>query len=533
VSAGAAASVRRLGGDRAPQVPSTQAARIVLGARLLALVAIGAPVLWYRESSALLALVAVSLVWALCTLAERSAELVRVAALLDAAAVGLASGQIVQDSQAILLVLALPAFAAAVLGGARRSLVALLVELVAFVLSVLVAYQGFTADQTLATFTAGMAALGLGLIGTFVHAALAPTDADHAPYLDAQRLIRQLLDLSDDLSSGLDVTTLAGEVMAAVGDALPTAGLAVYVPRGEVLVPLVSRTPDGPGGRTDLLDVEMLAAEAWARAEPLTEHRAFAFPVGQSAVVGGVLSASAGLGADEVARTTARLRTELRTKAVQLDTAVLFADFRDTASADVRRRLAREMHDGVAQDIASLGYVVDARAARPASEQQREQLEMLRERISRIVAEVRQSVLTLRTSIGESESLGAAIGAVARHLSEASQIPIQVRLDEHATRLRPDVESELFRIAQEAMNNAIKHAECTSIEVTCTVYAPDALITVVDDGRGLQQARSDSHGMKIMRERARLVGGRLTVEDRPDGGLAVAVQIGDPRRGTA
>ncbi len=210
---------------------------------------------------------------------------------------------------------------------------------------------------------------------------------------------------------------------------------------------------------------------------------------------------------------------------MQLDTALLFSDFRDAASADVRKRLAREMHDGVAQDIASLGYLVDALAARPADEKQAKAFGVLRERITKIVAEVRQSVLTLRTSIGESESLGTAIGHVARHLSESSRIPIAVTLDEHATRLRPEVEAELFRIAQEAMNNAIKHAECTTISVHCEVKAPAAQITVTDDGRGMQKARSDSHGLKIMRERARLVGASLDIDDKAEGGLVVTVRI--------
>ena len=136
----------------------------------------------------------------------------------------------------------------------------------------------------------------------------------------------------------------------------------------------------------------------------------------------------------------------LKADAVRLDTALMFSEFRDTATADERRRLAREMHDGVAQDIASLGYLVDALAARPATPQQADQFQVLRERISHVVAEVRQSVLTLRTSVGESESLGAAISSVARNLSEVSGIPIHVTLDEHTTRLRPAVEAELYRI---------------------------------------------------------------------------------------
>jgi hypothetical protein len=63
-------------------------------------------------------------------------------------------------------------------------------------------------------------------------------------------------------------------------------------------------------------------------------------------------------------------------------------------------------------------------------------------------------VRTLRTSVGENESLGTAIGSLARHLSSGSGVPIQVTLDESTQRLRPDVEAELLRITQEAMNNA-------------------------------------------------------------------------------
>ena len=99
-------------------------------------------------------------------------------------------------------------------------------------------------------------------------------------------------------------------------------------------------------------------------------------------------------------------------------------------------------------------------------------LQVLRERLSSVVGEVRRSVQTLRTSVGENESLGTAIGALARHLSTGSGVPIQVTLDESTQRLRPEVEAELLRIAQEAMNNAVRHAEANLIEVQCTVDPP-------------------------------------------------------------
>jgi signal transduction histidine kinase len=143
------------------------------------------------------------------------------------------------------------------------------------------------------------------------------------------------------------------------------------------------------------------------------------------------------------------------------------------------------------------------------------------------VGEVRRSVQTLRTSVGENESLGTAIGALARHLSTGSGVPIQVTLDESTQRLRPAVEAELLRIAQEAMNNAVRHAEATLIEVQCTVDPPRAEIVVVDDGLGIRSRRDDSHGLEIMAERARLVEGRFTVEKRQPQGTRISVLVGD------
>ena len=104
-------------------------------------------------------------------------------------------------------------------------------------------------------------------------------------------------------------------------------------------------------------------------------------------------------------------------------------------------------------------------------------------------------------------------------------MPIHVMLDETTDRLRPEVEAELFRITQEAMNNAIKHARASAIEVHCQVRAPHATITVSDDGRGMQAPRQDSHGLSIMRERALLINASLDIVGRESGGLSVTVEI--------
>jgi signal transduction histidine kinase len=223
------------------------------------------------------------------------------------------------------------------------------------------------------------------------------------------------------------------------------------------------------------------------------------------------------------------LTARLEPAAVQLDTALLFASFRDTATKDERRRLAREMHDGIAQDIASLGYLVDGLVAGAHSPEQAGELAVLRNRITGVVAEVRRSVQTLRTEADGEDSLGTSIAGLARRLSESSGIQIQVTADETITRLRPEIESELLRIAQESMNNAVRHARATRIDVRCTVNAPGAELQVRDDGVGLGTGRPDSWGLEIMRERALLIGAELIIENAVPHGTVVRVRLPEPQ----
>lgn len=506
-----------------------QLLRLSAAARGFVLLAIGVPLLWTRDTDALVSLLLIAVIWGLGQLAAWQPRIGSAFGMQkEAALTGLVCAFAVETSLAPLIALAVPPFIAALYGGFRGVAMALSAQLVTIVPVSVVFHDGLSLDESQAVFTWSITGLGLGLIAAFVRVTALQGPDELAPYLHAQNLIRQLIDLSGGLSSGLDVNTLGGSMLSIVGDELPVSASALYVPSGETLIPLITRSSESS---MDLERCESLAVEAWAGTDVVIADNVFAFPVGDRAIIGGVLSDRVDVESIDLRGTIGMLTAKLQANAVRLDTALLFSDFRDTATADERRRLAREMHDGVAQDIASLGYLVDALAAKPASPQQAEQLQSLRSQITHVVAEVRQSVLTLRTSVGEAESLGAAIGSIARHLSEVSGIPIEVTLDEHTTRLRPEVEAELYRISQEAMNNAIKHARASTITVHCQVHAPGASITIADDGRGLQQARSDSHGLKIMRERARLVGATLTIDDNTGGGLAVTVQIpGEPAR---
>lgn len=508
---------------------SSQSYAVIGAARFFALLAVGGPILWFHQEEGLLALLTLSAVWVYQGVTATRRELqLTLSPTTEGATVGIICAIGMVYAPSILAALVVPPLYATAMAGVRTMVKTVLVESIAVVALALMWWERVTAEQSVSIFTWVMAGVGLSLIASVTFGTDRAQDP-LAPYRDAQTHLKQLLDLSSSLSSGLDVGALGGELLSRVSDQIPNRGLVLYVPRGDALTPVASTVELDPG---DAAACEKLAGDVHSGVETGTTQvgQGFAFRVSDQAVVGGLRPTTSD---GSTPLPLGKLVQDLGDSAVKLDAALLFAQFRDAATADERNRLAREMHDGVAQDIASLGYIIDALAARPADEQQAKALGMLRDRVSTVVAEVRRSVMNLRTSIGENESLGGAISSVARHLSESSGIPIRVRLDEQPQRLRPEVEAELFRIAQEAMNNAVKHARATSIDVRCQVYAPEASITVTDDGVGLQSARADSHGLKIMRERARLIGAELVVRDNASRGLTVSVSLKVPRARSA
>lgn len=510
--------------------PDRLSLRIAALARAIVVAALCIPVLWTRDAPALPAIMLIAGVWVVATtvdLRQRVALLILTSG--EGLLIGLICGLSVDSSAAVLGALSVPPFTAALFRGLPGMAAALLAEVAGLGLAAYVVAGGLTSAQLSVAFSWAVTGLGLGLIGTFLHLALAERDGDGlAPYHYAQGLLRQLIDISEGLDSGLDPVALGGAILSGVRDELPTAAMTLYVCRDADLVPLVTKSIGAP---QEVRRFEVLAGEARSRGQAVRSGRIFAVPLRADSGVVGVVAAVLPEGADVrslgVDDRLTRLTERLRPSAVHLDTALLFSAFRDAATTEERRRLAREMHDGVAQDIASLGYLTDALSAIATTDAQRERIALLRDRVTSIVAEIRRSLVNLRTSIGESESLGAAIATVARNLSEVSGVPIHVTADELTDRLRPEVEAELFRIAQEAMNNAVKHAHASAIEVHCQVRAPAARITVVDDGRGLQPGRRDSHGLQIMRERALLVNGVLELTPTATGGLCVSVSIPD------
>jgi signal transduction histidine kinase len=193
-----------------------------------------------------------------------------------------------------------------------------------------------------------------------------------------------------------------------------------------------------------------------------------------------------------------------------------------------RRAIARELHDETGQTLTSLKLGLrlleqtsgDPRTSSRAAELRRV-ADDVQEGLHRLAANLRPPAL-------EHVGLVAALGQLAVDLSESSGIRIDVETvgcDEE--RLPWRVETDLFRIAQEAVTNALRHAEADEISVVLDRREGRLRLVVEDDGRGfdpVEASRSDRLGLVGMRERADILGGTLTVESRPGSGTTIVVE---------
>jgi signal transduction histidine kinase len=205
----------------------------------------------------------------------------------------------------------------------------------------------------------------------------------------------------------------------------------------------------------------------------------------------------------------------------QLESAVLFSTARAGATAVERQRIARDIHDGIAQEVASLGYLVDELACAQDDPEHRSGLLDVRTALGRILSGLRLTVADLRGGSTDADRLGPALTDYALAVGKRSSMVVHLAIEEAPQRLSPGVETELLRIAQEAVTNAGRHASAGNLWVTASLEPPFATISVDDDGVGSAAPRPDHFGLQIMQERAERIGAVLAIDERPEGGTRV------------
>jgi len=210
------------------------------------------------------------------------------------------------------------------------------------------------------------------------------------------------------------------------------------------------------------------------------------------------------------------------------------------AQEEERKRLAADIHDSVAQSLAGmLSRIQIAQALMSANEldQVSAQLVDLKKLIADSVKEVRQIIFNLRPSSLDDLGLVPSIENYIKRYQRDTGITTHLIVGEIRKRLPPALETTLFRIVQESLNNIKKHAGARNVWVRINVDAHKIAVKVVDDGKGFRWldvsdkfTRGESHGLEGMKERTALLGGTFKITSQEGKGTVIRVEIPIPRK---
>ena len=197
-----------------------------------------------------------------------------------------------------------------------------------------------------------------------------------------------------------------------------------------------------------------------------------------------------------------------------------------------RVRLAREIHDTLAQGFVGISSQLDAVALsiQDHKEMAAKHLELARKMARHSLTEARRSVMDLRDSALEGHELPAALSEAARQWTAGTPVRVQVDVSGNGHKLPEEMEQNLFRIAQEAVTNSVKHAHANEVHISLDLAPSRLSMVVADDGKGFEQTEAFSEigghfGLLGMRERAERLGGELRLASEPGQGTKVEVTV--------
>ncbi len=203
-----------------------------------------------------------------------------------------------------------------------------------------------------------------------------------------------------------------------------------------------------------------------------------------------------------------------------------------------RKYLAREIHDQIIQDLLSTNYELEAlESHRSTPEDIKPPLSKIRENIRIMIDELRNICGNLRPPTIDSLGLNAAIQSFAQEWSRRTGIAIDLSLDPEIGRISETIELSIYRIVQEGLNNIYRHAEATHTHISLARSSPRALlISIADNGKGMKEntalsnySKEGHYGLLGIKERVALLGGRLRLQNKPEGGLLIQAEIPHPK----
>ena len=215
--------------------------------------------------------------------------------------------------------------------------------------------------------------------------------------------------------------------------------------------------------------------------------------------------------------------------AIAIENARLYQETREMAVLNERNRMAREIHDTLAQGFT--GIVLQLEAAEQAlnenTEEAQEHLNLARELARESLNEARRSVWALRPQLLEQSPLITTLRQQIEKFTRDSGVPAKFNVDREKHTLPPDVENALLRICQEALTNVERHARASQVEVMLAFEDGAVKLSVHDNGKGFNPniSKNNRFGLISMRERVRLLGGTMEIKSEKQKGTLLEVKI--------
>jgi len=191
-----------------------------------------------------------------------------------------------------------------------------------------------------------------------------------------------------------------------------------------------------------------------------------------------------------------------------------------TAHEEERRRIARELHDNLSQSLAAVKLHLATLRDEIPGEQRREIFTI----IDQAIVETRTLAYSLRPPLLDDLGLAPSLERLAKMVTKASGLDVQVHLEE-GNRLPRPVESLLFYVVQEALQNVRCHARAKQVDVTLTRRSGSAVLSVEDDGIGFYPQEAEGLGLRGIRERVEVSGGRMEITSSPGRGTTITVEV--------
>jgi signal transduction histidine kinase len=211
----------------------------------------------------------------------------------------------------------------------------------------------------------------------------------------------------------------------------------------------------------------------------------------------------------------------LRLRAVRNQFALVFAE---------RARVSREIHDTLLQSLAAIGVELETIATELDASQSpaREGLRRLRRQIGHCLREARESILELRHQSMKPRALVDSLRELAETTTASKGVQTEFSMTGRPRACSVDAEQQLLRIAQESVNNAVRHGRAVNVRITLAFEEDRVVLTVSDDGCGFEPrdretaASTGEHlGLLTMRERAARIRGQLAIISRPGHGTTI------------